>query len=329
MSCLHTGWAEARGGGILHLERLLEGQLDVEAAVLDSIAASAPLSTRLMAVSTATQAAALYLSAAAMPRSATRLSLSQDGLIIDGPMAMPPGHLSKSQFLFAFQSVASGRLVPRVIKLFSSPNLADRESGLWRDLGDEAASSLVALVPVTAIRIPRVSPRVAGLSPQGGLLMPIFSCTLSQIPDPVPPAFAHETVVQMSRVLYFLHDRGWWHGDVKPSNMFMDPDGAIFLGDYGTCVKYGSARANSVRFDDGNAGTIAFQCASVQPGRALFTPLRFDRTGLAIAMLVKVSCLALKDFPGYPGWPLDVLLQAARTIADGDLRAALVTLLTE
>jgi len=110
--------AAARGGGILHLERLLEGQLDVEAAVLDSIAASAPLSTRLMAVSTATQAAALYLSAAAMPRSATRLALSQDGLIIDGPMAMPPGHLSKSQFLFAFQSVASGRLVPRVIKLF-------------------------------------------------------------------------------------------------------------------------------------------------------------------------------------------------------------------
>lgn len=63
---------------------------------------------------------------------------------------------------------------------------------------------------------------------------------------------------------------------MKPSNMFMDSDGGVFLGDYGTCVKYKSARASSVRFENGNAGTLAFQCASVHPSATLFTPLRFD-----------------------------------------------------
>lgn len=154
-----------------------------------------------MAVSSTAQAAALYLSAAAIPRSATRLALSHDGLLVEGPMAMPPEHLSQSQFLFAFQTVASGRLVPRVIKLFSSLALADRECSLWCNLCDEATSALVALVPVTVIRIPRLSSRGAGLPPAGGLLMPHYSCSLSQIPEPVPLAFAHETVVQLSRAL--------------------------------------------------------------------------------------------------------------------------------
>lgn len=43
---------------------------------------------------------------------------------------------------------------------------------------------------------------------------------------------------------------------------------------------------------------------------------------------MKVGSLALTDFPGYPGWPLDVLLEAARAIADDELRKALVSLLS-
>lgn len=314
-------------GGLSHLEELLAGQVDIDYDVLDTIAASAPLSARLMAVATVPQALSLYLSAASVPRSATRLALSQDGLLLDGPMPMPAGHVSKSEFMFAFQSLTSGKLAPRVLKIFASRSGAELEGRLWRELGAEASSARIALVPVSECSIPRSSTRRA-FAPSGGLLMPHFSCTLAEVPSPVPTAFALATLVEMTRVLVFLHDHGWWHADVKPSNLFMDTEGGLFLGDYGTCVRYSGVRPAAAQFEGGYAGSLAFQCASVQPGMALFTPLRFDRIGLAITMLLKLSMLRLQDAPAYPGWQLARLREVACTISDKELRAAVLSLLS-
>jgi eukaryotic-like serine/threonine-protein kinase len=43
--------------------------------------------------------------------------------------------------------------------------------------------------------------------------------------------------------LRFIHAGGWLHGDVKPSNIFIDVEGGLWLGDFGSSVKHGDIRA--------------------------------------------------------------------------------------
>jgi serine/threonine protein kinase len=63
-------------------------------------------------------------------------------------------------------------------------------------------------------------------------VMPLMPGTLAD----ADPIFASEALYYARRVLTaleFCHGRGVLHGDVKPSNVFIDPRGAAFLGDFG------------------------------------------------------------------------------------------------
>jgi hypothetical protein len=55
--------------------------------------------------------------------------------------------------------------------------------------------------------------------------MPKYASTLALIPVPHSAEFVLETGVQMNAALEFMHDRGYGHCDVKPSNIFMDAAG--------------------------------------------------------------------------------------------------------
>jgi serine/threonine protein kinase len=63
-------------------------------------------------------------------------------------------------------------------------------------------------------------------------VMPLMPQTLADL-DPI---FASEAIHYTRRILTaleFCHGRGVVHGDVKPTNVFLDARGAAFLGDFG------------------------------------------------------------------------------------------------
>lgn len=79
--------------------------------------------------------------------------------------------------------------------------------------------------------------------PEGQVtVMPLMPGTLAD----EPTVFASRAVHVTRRILTaleFCHGRGVIHGDVKPSNVFVDRDGAVLLGDFGVAghtVEYAS-----------------------------------------------------------------------------------------
>jgi serine/threonine protein kinase len=50
-----------------------------------------------------------------------------------------------------------------------------------------------------------------------------------------------EVSARLTGALKFLHSKGIVHVDVKPSNIFIDVEGIVWLGDYGSCQPLGSS----------------------------------------------------------------------------------------
>ena len=79
--------------------------------------------------------------------------------------------------------------------------------------------------------------------------------------------------------------RGWLHGDVKLSNIFLDYSGDAWLGDpFGSSVRLIEIRCSFT------GGTPTFQCGDVLVKRE---PLRFDLIGLAMSVLVLLWLLQI------------------------------------
>jgi hypothetical protein len=301
---------------------LLSGARVVIGTVLDSIASSPPLSSMLAAVSTPQQATALYDMAAQIPQASTRALLqSNESIILDGMMPVPVSRgVSKSAFICAFKAEGP-LLLPRVLKLLPSVTAAEKEARLWDALGKVATvAGTIALVPVTSVAVPR-STKYLSCGGTGGLLMPQYSCTLAQLPkgDLIVPC-ALNVVAVLGRTLSFIHDRGWMHGDVKPANIFVDTMGSMWLGDYGMSAPY--SELSTFR-----GGTPAFQCEALQSDSPDFSPLRFDRVGLAISVLVMLGKLDVLQAPDWPGWALHTLLLAVSSVGDPTLRDTISSLI--
>ena len=150
---------------------------------------------------------------------------------------------------------------------------------------------------------------------RAGILMPRYACTLSNVPQPMDASWALRVLSRMSASLRAVHAAGWVHGDVKPSNIFLDFAGDAWLGDYGS-----SRRMSDVASYTG--GTPAFQCADV----SVEEPARFDRACLAVTMCSAMGVLEPKRAPTV-GWPAASLHGALAELAEAPLKAALEELL--
>lgn len=213
-------------------------------------------------------AAEIYASAEAIPATSTRLRvLASDpsSTVIDGEV--PVAGSSHALLLWAIHHDK-----PHVLKISQSCSASD-ECRFYASLSADEASRY-AFVPVKVLRLPRSR---ADHGAHEGVLMPHYPMTLAQLPA---VAVARVAVLMGQRLLQaveFIASKGWVHGDVKPSNIFVDHDGAWWLGDYGSAAEMSG--------DPLLGGTASFQLSGVDAGAS------FDVVGLLLSLLDALGVL--------------------------------------
>jgi serine/threonine protein kinase len=267
-------------------------------------------SSLMLTARTVDDAMRLYANASMIPRTETRAFVKQLGFVLDGDMAVPGQ--SRAIFFHAFK-----RTVPYVFKVLTGGTSAKDECALWNDVS-KSVTSTEFLVPVEYVKLsPGTAKRLVYTGHESiertdlkeGILMPAYAGTIARFPPPLYDLDATVLVNRIEPTLRFLHDKGWMHGDVKPSNIFLDYAGVTWLGDYGSSV-----RVEEV--DKFRGGTPAFQCDSLFASDG---PLLFDLTGLAISVLVLLGLLSADAAP-QAGWPLEALHAAGARIDSDALR---------
>jgi hypothetical protein len=285
---------------------------------MSTIIRSGNLASRVSVLSSAAEAVQLYEDASRVPRTETRAAARARGVVIDGDMPVPGAQTAL--FFRAFK-----RNVPCVFKVPADASKAAQECALWLDVRESAAGTAgVYLVPVEVVELLRGAQHAvhtgagrADVTPlKAGILMPAYACTAAVVPSPIDTDFALDVINRTEVTLRFIHSRGWLHGDVKPSNMFVDDRGDTWLGDYGTSV----TAADVQNF---TGGTPSFQCEDV---RAAVDPLRFDLTGLAVSVLVLLGLLDVLEAPWH-GWPRAALEAALRRVEPVSLRDRVAALM--
>jgi hypothetical protein len=268
----------------------------------------------MMACTTTEQAINVLELAGAVLHSRTKALVRAAGIIVDG--VMPVDGVQSAMFFYAFKDY-----VPHVLKVLTRQHDAKVECQLWDDVRARAPLDGVFCVPVTSVDLSgEHAVLLAGgsadvTSLRAGILMPRYACTLSNIPQPMDACWALRVLSRMSASLRAVHAAGWVHGDVKPSNIFIDFAGDAWLGDYGS-----SRRASQVASYTG--GTPAFQCVDCGVEQLE----RFDRACLAVTLCSAVGVLRPERAPT-AGWRAASLRAALAELADAHLKAALEELL--
>ena len=253
--------------------RLLgENGMVVEDYIKTAIARNGWFSARLSAISSFDDALALYDDVAKIPRSKTRAMVLQNyDIIIDGVM-MVPG-IQTALFLRAFEHG-----VPKVIKV-PHVSKAIKECRFFEEHGLSAETKNVALVPVAILSLEGNHMDIDDIqSIKSGILMPAYPCTLSSLCNLGTPFDADKVIVFLDRLagaVSFMHDCKWLHGDIKPSNIFMDWQGCVWLGDYGSSVPYQELHQFT-------GGTPLYQVEEVT---ASLNPYFFDVIGIVLSIL--------------------------------------------
>ena len=305
-------WSPCLAAGAEFMQRfvaLLGGAgLNVDQHILDTIIASPHLRDGIPFCYDIASAVALYQRASQVPCTNTRIFVRQvEGVLIDGLMVVPG--VQSAMFFHAFRRNKPDNFIPSVLKVPDDNDQARKECRLWTQLGEQAFAGDFSLVPVSFIQLggrhsvmrgDSAPPDVLALAKRSGLLMPQYACTLASMPTPLDEAYGVRVFECISAALGFLHHHSWLHGDVKPSNIFIDAAGRPWLGDYGSSQPY----ADLLQY---TGGTPCYQCEEAL--QALdHAPLWFDKMGLAISLLCHLDLLLAAR--GMNGWPL-VAIEAA------------------
>jgi hypothetical protein len=277
---------------------------------MSRIFASGWLSSRLAVVHNETQATALYDDAERVPQSETRAEvLANSRVKINGDMAVYG--VQTAMFFHAFEDD-----IPMVLKV---PNNADKvpaECKLYAELGSEATRGNLAMVPVRSLKL--ICEHTKRHSPEKklnqGILMPIYACTLSNVPKPISTECALTQGRRLREVIDYIHSREWIHGDIKPGNIFLSADGNAWLGDYGSAIK----RDDTVNF---TGGTPKYQCQELIPLNAE-NSLKFDYMGLLLSLLDR---LGVFDLNGAPVSHEDIVV-AVSSMEGSDIKTFLLDL---
>ena len=249
---------------------------------LERIQASGFFSSRLLISTDPDSASKLYGSVEQIPQTATRAKVYRDTNVkIDGEMLVPNCQ-DGTIFLHAFENN-----LPRVLKIPSDKARAVAECNMYNTVCAGGATNNFALVPVRYISLDEGSRHTKGFSPKrvltGGILMPSYACTLDSIPVPISKDYALAIFDRLAPAIDHIHLHRWFHGDIKPSNIFIGTDGQLWLGDYGSSAQYDAVLTSF------HGGTTRYQCSDCLAKAG--TLLRFDKLGLIISILEKSNVI--------------------------------------
>jgi serine/threonine protein kinase len=171
--------------------------------------------------------------------------------------------------------------LPKVLKIPQYQDKVLHECSLYESISkDSEAAQALALVPVRILKLSGhyVSMHSPCKALTCGILMPPYVCTLSDIPKPISESTALEIINRIGSALQFINQKKWLHGDVKPSNIFVDYHGDFWLGDYGSSLKLSDVMNYT-------GGTPKYQINEFP-----VQSLKFDLIGLGLSLL---ECLGL------------------------------------
>ena len=251
---------------------LREKDIVVEDHIMTAIARNGWLSARLSAISSFEDAYSLYEDVSQIPRSKTRaLVLQNHDIIIDSIMTVPG--IQTALFLHAFEHG-----VPKVLKV-PHVSKAIKECRFFQQHGSAAKTKGVALVPVAILFLEGGHREFDdSQSIKRGILMPAYPCTLSSLCNLGTPFDADKAIAVLDRLagaVSFMRDCKWLHGDIKPSNIFIDWQGCVWLGDYDSSVPYSDLRQFT-------GGTPKYQAVQVTVS---LNPYLFDVIGIVLSVL--------------------------------------------
>ena len=280
---------------------LVEAGIAVDESFVRRVIGSRALQNALAFCSSAEDVAAFHEMAMRDPQSETRAAvLDESGISIDGDIYFP--HRTTALFKWAFDGAA-----PYVLKLPQGARAASRECRLYGAVGPAARGEGIHLVPVRWLRLSgehRVGTDVTLL--REGVLMPPYPVTLAQAPASVVRVHGARILARLEAAVDFLGARGWVHGDVKPSNVFLDTDGEPWLGDFGSSFELADA---ATAF---SGGTPSFQVDGVA---ANARDSAFDRAALVVSLIHAAGLLPARSRDTQP-WPTSSLHAALSGLAE-------------
>ena len=217
---------------------LREYGIDIDEEVMKVIVKHFAASVAL--VDSAEEAKDLYLEAAMLPRSATRIALQeQDISVAELFRGSDP---SKAILLHAHE-----RGEPRILKI-GTPGNTQHELQVWNAIAastDQGQRS--HLVPIHELKfqsaaIVHVGNAFGGSSAEppvrGGILMKHYQGTLAQCKILLTEEVILRYGGYLKEAVSAMHIAGYCHLDIKPSNVFLF-EKECFLGDYGASVRTG------------------------------------------------------------------------------------------
>jgi hypothetical protein len=267
----------------------LLSNIALDSKVIDRIASSPWLSSRLNSLVTQQHAEKLYDDASRIPQTETRAEVLREiNVVIDGDIVFPG--VQTAIFLHAFENG-----LPKVLKIPHEQTKASLECKLYEELGYLAEKSCIALVPIRRLNLQGSSQRNHSVKKElsFGILMPHYCCTLGNVPSPIDGNDAEATFTRIIAAIRFIHSHKWMHGDIKPSNIFVEQNGIKWLGDFGSSVGYNNLH-------NFTGGTPMYQCSDV---KHVDDPLKFDCVGLVLSILDKLNV----QLPRIPQSLLDII----------------------
>jgi hypothetical protein len=217
---------------ILKLRRMLDPRLEIDKRVINLIKKRDRFLRRLDVIENEQDALEMYQDAQRTFGTSTKNNIvaSQGDLKINGEFDIPQE--SSSVFYIAW---AAG--VPCILKFPESASVAYHESNVYAQITDPRKRHLVHLELIEFSNLP-----ARHANQHCALKMPRYTSTLQSCAQGLELRILFENAaIAVHNGLCAMHIANYCHLDVKPGNIFIDSDGAIFLGDFDAALSQGQA----------------------------------------------------------------------------------------
>lgn len=215
----------------------------------------------------------LFRLAVSYPHKSTKLKCAFQGYFLDEHFCV-----AVAPHKVLMRAIEESTGLPKVIKFY-----AEYDFDVFRQLGlNENDAKKNHLVFLQSFVIDSVPAQGIFLSI---VVMPAYICSLHDIRPYIIEEVAVAHMDEIKTALDYMHSKGVFHCDVKPENIFVDTDGAWYLGDYGSGCK---ERVVSLSFS-------AYHCTVGYLPREVRVKLDQGSKQLDYCMLVTAIIFKLKD----------------------------------